>query len=297
MHGNLRWPFLFLKPFEAVRIIWRTTRSRGVHFGLGCRSPHGSPSSHVGAILDAFSLPAYFRNIGYRIGISAQWRRLDANDPLVVTKLGGYGHGRSMAMRFLFYFAVCLGSFLLSLQLFTSTTTQKSPEDFFAQFHRQAETYSTQSSATKPAPAPEMIESAPDVSAATPETATPPPNWAVTTTEAVTTPEAATTPEAVTTPETATTTESVTTTEVATTPAVAGATLELAATPNATAATPDVTPASVVAGQPETQLVPNVVRNARAEAAPKKTRVARKYPRDDDPRNPIWWLWGLSNLR
>ena len=56
-----------------------------------------------------------------------------------------------------------------------------------------------------------------------------------------------------------------------------------------------MTSAPVVAGQPKTQLVPKVVTNARAEGAPKKKRVART--RDDDPRNPIWWLWGLSDLR
>ena len=77
-------------------------------------------------------------------------------------------------MQFLFYFAVCLGSFLLSLQLFTSTTTQKGPAEdlFFAQFHRQAEAsrpYSTQSPATKPAAAPKRQQSTRDVSAAPPE--------------------------------------------------------------------------------------------------------------------------------
>ena len=37
-------------------------------------------------------------------------------------------------------------------------------------------------------------------------------------------------------------------------------------------------------------------RTARAQAPPKKKRVAREYPRDDDTRNPIWWLWGLSDV-
>jgi hypothetical protein len=50
----------------------------------------------------------------------------------------------------------------------------------------------------------------------------------------------------------------------------------------------------MVAAQPKTQLAPKVVTNARTEGAPKKNRVARKYPRDDDPRNPVWWLLGLS---
>ena len=42
-------------------------------------------------------------------------------------------------MQFLFYFAVCLGSFLLSLQLFTSTTTKRRPAEdlFFAERHRR----------------------------------------------------------------------------------------------------------------------------------------------------------------
>jgi len=61
----------------------------------------------------------------------------------------------------------------------------------------------------------------------------------------------------------------------------------------------------VVAAQPPTQLAPKVVTNARPEGAPKKNRVARTYPRDDGPRNPIWWLlglsepdlWGMSDIR
>ena len=162
-------------------------------------------------------------------------------------------------MQFLFYFAVCLGSFLLSLQLFTSTTTKRRPAEdlFFAERHRQAEAsrpYSTQSPSTKPARAPEMIEFTPDVSAAAPEAAT-------------------------------------------ATPDVSAAAPEMAtATPNVAAAAPETTPAPVVAGQRKSQLVPKDV-NARAEAVFKKKRVVSKYPRDDDPRNPIWWLWGLSDVR
>ena len=143
-------------------------------------------------------------------------------------------------MQFLFYFAVCLGSFLLSLQLFTSTTTKKGPADdlFFAELNRRAVAsgpYSTQSPATRPA------ATAPETTAAAPETA--------------------------------------------------------AAAPETAAAAPETTSAPMVAGQAKNQLAPKVVSNARAEAAPKKKRVASKYPRDDDPRNPIWWLWGLSDVR
>jgi hypothetical protein len=68
-------------------------------------------------------------------------------------------------------------------------------------------------------------------------------------------------------------------------------------TPDVAATAPDTTSVPVVAGQPTTHLVPKVVTNVRAEAAPKNKRIARKYPRDDDPRNPIWWLWGLSDVR
>ncbi len=158
-------------------------------------------------------------------------------------------------MQFLFYFAVCLGSFLLSLQLFNATMKKGPAEDlFFADRHAEASRpYSTQSPATKPAPAPEMIESTPDVSAAVPEMATS---------------DVAAAPPEMTT-----------------------------ATPDVATATPDTTSAPVVAGQPKTQLVPNVMTNARAEAVPKKKRVAHKYPRGDDPPNPVWWLWGLSDMR
>ena len=189
-------------------------------------------------------------------------------------------------MQFLFYFAVCLGSFLLSLQLFTSTTTKKGPAEdlFFGQFNRQAEAsrpYSTQGPATKPAPAPEMIESTRDVSAAPLEMATATPDVSAAMPEMATPDAAAAAPEMAAAPS-----------EMATaTPDVA------TATPDVAAAKPDTRSDPLVAGQPKTKLIPKIVTNARAEAAPKRKRVARKYPGDDDPRNPIWWLWGLSDVR
>jgi len=171
-------------------------------------------------------------------------------------------------MKFLFYVAVCLGSFVLFMQLFKGPAEDR----FFAQFNRQAEAsrpYSTQSPATKPAPAPEMIESTPDVSAAAPEMATATPD--------VTAAKSETTAFAL---------------------EVAAAPPEMAtATPEVAATALDTTSAPVVADQPKTQLVPKVGTNARAEAAPKKKRVARKHSQDNDPRNPIWWLWGLSDVR
>ena len=172
-------------------------------------------------------------------------------------------------MQFLIYFAVCVGSFLLSLQLFTSTTQKRPAEDlFFAELNRQAEAsrpYSTQRHATKPARGARndrvcarrgssyardgSSSYARHVSQLRPRCATSnDPTWQQ-------------------------------------------------LRPSGSSAAPDTTSAPVVAGQPKTQLVPKVVTNARAEAAPKKKRVARKYPRDDDPRNPIWWLWGLSDVR
>jgi len=193
-------------------------------------------------------------------------------------------------MKFLFYVAVCLGSFVLFMQLFKGPAEDR----FFAQFNRQAEAsrpYSTQSPATKPAPAPEMIESTPDVSAAAPEMAK-----ATTAEVAAAAPETAAAP-----PEMATATPDVTAAQSETTAfalEVAAAPPEMAtATPEVAATALDTTSAPVVADQPKTQLVPKVGTNARAEAAPKKKRVARKHSQDNDPRNPIWWLWGLSDVR
>ena len=45
-----------------------------------------------------------------------------------------------------------------------------------------------------------------------------------------------------------------------------------------------------------TAKVEPAARTARAQAPPNKKRVAREYLRDDDTRNPIWWLWGLSDV-
>ena len=156
-------------------------------------------------------------------------------------------------MQFLFYFAVCLGSFLLSLQLFTSTTTKKGPADdlFFAELNRRAVAsgpYSTQSPATRPGSncARDDSSRARDGSGRARDRSS--------------------------------------------------RARDGSARPTTTAA-PETTSAPVVAGQAKNQLAPKVVSNARAEAAPKKKRVASKYPRDDDPRNPIWWLWGLSDVR
>ena len=64
-------------------------------------------------------------------------------------------------MQFLIYFAV-VGSILLSVLFFASSTQKRPAEDrFFAELKRQTETsrpHSTQRHATKPAPAPEMTE-------------------------------------------------------------------------------------------------------------------------------------------
>jgi cytoskeletal protein RodZ len=188
-------------------------------------------------------------------------------------------------MQFLIYFAV-VGSILLSVLFFSSSTQKRPAEDrFFAEL-KKTETsrpHSAQRHATKPAPAPEMTESAPEMAAATPDVATAAPE----TTAAAPDVATATPDVAVTAPDVATAT-----------PDVAAPPSEMAtATPDVAMAAPDTTSAPVVAGQPTTHLVPKVVTNARAEAAPKNKRVARKYPRDADPRNPIWWLWGLSDPR
>ena len=196
-------------------------------------------------------------------------------------------------MQFPIYFAV-VGSILLSVLFFASSTQKRPAEDrFFAELKRQTETsrpHSTQRHATKPAPAPETTAAAPETTAAAPDVAAATPDVATAAPEMATaTPDVAAAP-----PEMATGTPDV----AAATPDVAAATPEMAtATPDVAATAPDTTSAPVVAGQPKTQFVPKVVTNARAEAAPKKKRVAHKYPRDDDPRNPIWWLWGLSDAR
>ena len=69
-------------------------------------------------------------------------------------------------MQFPIYFAV-VGSILLSVLFFASSTQKRPAEDrFFAELKRQTETsrrHSTQRHATKPAPAPEMTESAPEM--------------------------------------------------------------------------------------------------------------------------------------
>ena len=77
-------------------------------------------------------------------------------------------------MQFLIYFAV-VGSVLLSVLFFASSTQKRPAEDrFFAELKRQTETsrpHSTQRHATKPAPAPEMTETAPEMATATPNVA------------------------------------------------------------------------------------------------------------------------------
>jgi cytoskeletal protein RodZ len=209
-------------------------------------------------------------------------------------------------MQFLIYFAV-VGSILLSVLFFSSSTQKRPAEDrFFAEL-KKTETsrpHSAQRHATKPAPAPEMTESAPEMATATPDVATAAPETTAAAPDVATAPSkmATTTPDvAATAPDVATATPDVAVTapDVATaTPDVAAPPSEMAtATPDVAMAAPDTTSAPVVAGQPTTHLVPKVVTNARAEAAPKNKRVARKYPRDADPRNPIWWLWGLSDPR
>jgi hypothetical protein len=223
-------------------------------------------------------------------------------------------------MQFLIYFAV-VGSILLSVLFFSSSTQKRPAEDrFFAEL-KKTETsrpHSAQRHATKPAPAPEMTESAPEMATATPDVATAAPETTAAAPDVATAPSkmATTTPDvAATAPDVATATPDVAVTapdvatatpdvaappsEMATaTPDVAAPPSEMAtATPDVATAAPDTTSAPVVAGQPTTHLVPKVVTNARAEAAPKNKRVARKYPRDADPRNPIWWLWGLSDPR
>ena len=198
-------------------------------------------------------------------------------------------------MQFLIYFAV-VGSVLLSVLFFASSTQKRPAEDrFFAELKRQTETsrpHSTQRHATKPAPAPEMTETAPEMATATPNVAAAAPDVAAAAPDV-----AAAAPEtAAAAPDVAAAPSAVATAApnvAATAPDVAAATPDVAAAPSDVAATaPDTTSAPVVAGQPTTHLVPKVVTNARAEAAPKNKRVAREYP-----RNPVWWLWGLSDLR
>jgi cytoskeletal protein RodZ len=180
-------------------------------------------------------------------------------------------------MQFLIYFAV-VGPILLSVLFFASSTQKRPAEDrFFVEF-KKTETsrpHSTQRHATKPTPAPKMTESAPEMATAPPEMATGTPDVAKAAPETT----AAAPDVATAAPET-----------TASAPDVAAAPSEMATTtPDVAATAPDTTSVPLVAGQPTTHLVPKVVTNVRAEAV-------RKYPRDD-PRNPIWWLWGLSNLR
>ena len=64
-------------------------------------------------------------------------------------------------------------------------------------------------------------------------------------------------------------------------------------------AAPEVTAKVEPSGHAPPEMLTKVepaARTARAQAPPKKKRVAREYPRDDDTRNPIWWLWGLSDV-
>jgi len=196
-------------------------------------------------------------------------------------------------MKFLFNFAVCLGSFVLFMQLF-STTAKKGPAEdrFFAD--RQAEasrSYSTQSPATKPAPAPEMIESTPDMLAAAPDMAKAMPEVAtarpdVAPAKSETTAAALDGPAA--TPDAA-----------AFSPDTAATARDMEATPSEMATvTPDVAPAKsemtsdpLIAGRPKTKWVPKVVTNAKTEEAPKKKRVASKQPRDS--YHSVLWLWGF----
>ena len=61
----------------------------------------------------------------------------------------------------------------------------------------------------------------------------------------------------------------------------------MASAPDLTAPTPDTTSDPVLAAHPMTRLVPEVEANARAEAAPKKKRVASKHPRYYYPGIPF----------
>jgi len=64
-------------------------------------------------------------------------------------------------------------------------------------------------------------------------------------------------------------------------------------------AAPEVTAKVEPSGHAPPEMLTNVepaARTARAQAPPNKKRVAREYLRDDDTRNPIWWLWGLSDV-
>jgi cytoskeletal protein RodZ len=136
--------------------------------------------------------------------------------------------------------------------------------------------YSTQNLAT---PAPEMAASASDMTAPTPEMVASAPDMTAPTPEMPASVVEMTAP----TPDT-----------TASAPEVAAATsATMASAPDMTAPTPDATSDPVLAAQPMTRLVPEVGANARAEAAPKKKRVASKHPRDYYPRNSVWWLWGF----
>jgi hypothetical protein len=174
-------------------------------------------------------------------------------------------------MQFLIYFAVG-GLFLLSV-LFFASTTQKGPaadaqdgsscarnDDvcrlFFAERDRRAEAsrpYSTQSPATKPAPAPKMTESAPETAAPAPDVTPEPVLAAVAATPA---------PAPDVTPE----------------PVLAA----VAATP---APAPDVTSEPKLDAAPKAQLAPEVLPKvkpaagpARAQAPPKKKRIIATGP-------------------
>ena len=193
-------------------------------------------------------------------------------------------------MQFLIYFAV-VGSVLLSVLFFASSTQKRPAEDrFFAELKRQTETsrpHSTQRHATKPAPAPEMTETAPEMATATPNVAAAAPDVAAAAPDvAAAAPDvAAAAPETTAAaPDVAAAPSAVATAApnvAATAPDVAAATPDVAAAPSDVAATaPDTTSAPVVAGQPTTHLVPKVVTNARAEAAPKNKRVAPASTRE-----------------
>ena len=64
-------------------------------------------------------------------------------------------------------------------------------------------------------------------------------------------------------------------------------------------AAPEVTAKVEPSGHAPPEMLTKVepaARTARAQAPPNKKRVAREYLRDDDTRNPIWRLWGLSDV-